>query len=280
MYRHYHKPVTSDSAQPLYCKVFNCVPQDEDTRGFQSKSDFWVPYRSSVDEVPNNPRSVSVPEMAPESGSFFSIDLETGHPWDWDSYLDLSGLSALPFAHVDLGTNFDLDHQTSNIPTVPVSSDLKPKPKEDFPLEIGSELGDSLDGDLNVYLLGSRAPPFASSDLQIDFAIDHPSSNPPNLPATSDPVPSWRDNFLAWCNHPSSSSQFEMISNLPSAPSASTTELPNEPNLIPLRTNVGPSVSHSHSQAPQKPESLPLPPAPHLRCPSCTRKFSSRVRLE
>ena len=123
------------------------------------------------------------------SGSPFNISLETGNAWDWDSNLDLLGLGALPFANVDFETNFDLDHQTSNVSTVPVSSDLESYREEDFPLDLDLELGNPVDRDLNAYLSGSRALPVASSDLQTTFAFDHQNSSLPDLPAESLPLP-------------------------------------------------------------------------------------------
>ena len=237
----------------------------------------WQCYYPS-DEFAHPSRLFEVSELDPDSGSPFNINLETGNAGDWDSNLDPLGLGALPFANDDFETNFDPDHQTSNVSTVPVSSDLESYREEDFPLDLDLELGDSMDRDLNVHLSGSRALPFASSDLQTNFAFDHQNSSLPDLPATSDLVPSHRDDLLAWYNNPSSPSQPGMISNSASAPS--NTEQPNDLTLSPLRTTVEPSVSHPNSQAPQKPDSLPLPPAPTLSCPNCPRKFSSRVRLE
>ena len=205
-------------------------------------------------------------------------DLETGIPWDWESNLDLSGLGELPFANVDLQTNPISDHQDPVASTVQASSDLEPSRDKGIPLDIGLGHGNSVDGDSDVYLSDSRALPFVNSDLQTHFDFDHQNSSSPNLLAPSDLVP--KDDFLAWCNNPSSSSQPGMIPNSPSAPSASNIELPNELTSSPLPTNVEPSLSHPNSQAPKKPESLPLPPAPNLRCQNCPRKFSSRVRLE
>ena len=210
----------------------------------------------------------------------FNIDLEAGDPGAWDSNANLSSLGTSPFANVDFETNFDLDYQNSNASTVTVDSYLEPSREEEDPLDIDLELGNPVDRDLNVYLSGSRALPFASSNLQKNSAFDHQNSSPPSLPATSDLVPSHKDDFLAWCNNASSSSQPERISNSPLAPSASNTELPNDLTLSPLQTTVEPLVSHPPSQALQKPDSLPLPPAAHLRCPNCSREVSSRLRLE
>lgn len=101
-------------------------------------------------EPPHAPSVPEVSESVPDFGSLFNIDVETGFPWDLDSNLDPSGLGALPFANVDFGTNFDLDHQNSNASTVPVSSYLKPSREEETPFDIGLELGGRVDEDLNA----------------------------------------------------------------------------------------------------------------------------------
>ena len=237
---------------------------------------------SAQGSTPRQSLQIEVPHSGIEHVLPFDINLEAGDPGAWDSYADSSSLGALPFANVDLETNFDLQYPGLNASTVPVSSDLEPSREEEDPLDIDLELGNPVDRDSNVYQSNSRALPFTSSDLQTYLAFDPQNSSPPNLQATSDLVPSRKDDFRTWCNNPSSSSHSEMVSNLPSAPSAPNTGLPNDQTLSPLRTTVEPLVSHPHSQAPQKSESLPLPlpPAPNLRCPNCPRKFSSRVRLE
>ena len=217
-------------------------------------------------------------ESDPDSGFFFNNDLETGIPWDWDANLDLSDLGALPFANVDFETIFDLDHQNLTASSVPVSSALKPSREEEFPLGNSLELGVPVDEDLNACLSGSRALHSGNSDALTNITFDHQNSSPTDLPATSDPVPSRKDDFLAWCTNPSISSQPEMVSNPPSAPSAFSNEQPDVLISSRLPTNVEPSISHPQSQALEKP--LPLPPAPNFRCPNCPRKFSSRARLE
>ena len=194
----------------------------------------------------------------------FDLHLEAEDPWDWNSNFDFSGLSELPFADVDLQTDFNLDHQNPDASTVQASSDLQPSCDKGFPLDVGLGLGNPVDGGSDVYLSGSRALPFVNPGPQTIFASDHQIS-------TSNLVPNREDDFLAWCNNPP---------NLPSAPSASNTEPPNDLTLSPLPTNIEPPISPSTSQAPPKPESLPLPPAPTLRCPNCPQKFSSRLRLE
>ena len=247
---------------------YECPPSEE-----VSQLQDWVLRHPHLDDIAHSSRLVA-------SGPLSNIDLETGNPWDWDSNLDLLGLDALPFANVDFETIFDPDHQNLNASTVPVNSDLKATREEEFPLDIGLELVDPVDGDLSAFLSSSRAPPFGTSDDQTNFAFDHQKSSPPNLQEPSDLVPSHKDDFHAQCINPGCSSQPEMISKSPSPPSASNTEVPDELNLRPLPTFGEPSISHAHSQAPQKPESLPLPPAPNFRCPNCPRKFSSRARLE
>lgn len=245
--------------------------------------------------VPTSPKILSPPSrqsycLAPQRAKDnvvhqqysprFDLNWEVEDPWDRNSNLDLSGLGELPFANVDDQTDFISDNQNADSCTVQASSNPELSLDNEFLLDIDLGLENSVDRDSNVYRPGSRALPFGSSDLQTDFAIEHQNSKPPNLSATSDLVPSRKDEFPVWYNDPSRSSQPEMTSNAPSAPSASSTELPNDLTLSLLRTNVKPSDSDPHLQAPQKPESLPLPPAPNLRCPNCPRKFSSRIRLE
>ena len=231
----------------------------------------WLLHHSHMPEVP---------ELDPESGSPFNIDLETGHPWDWDSNLDLSGLGALPFANVDLETSFDLDHQTSNVSIVQASSDLEPSCNEEFPLDIGLGVVNSVDGHSDVYLSGSRALPFVNPDLQTNLDLDHQDPNTFAVPAYLDLGPNHGTDSFVGINNPDRTSQQGMGSMSLPAPLTRTTISSSCQPLSPLRTNFVPSISSSQAQAPPKPESLPLPPAPTLRCPNCPRKFSSRVRLE
>ena len=231
-------------------------------------SDYQNPVASTV-------QASSDLEPSRDTGFPLEIGLGLGNPVDGDSDVYLSGSRAWPFVNSDLQTEFDFDNQNSIASTLPVSSHLELSREKEFPRDIGLEIGDPVDEDLNAYLSEPRALPFAISDFQTKFALDHQHSSPPNLLAPSDLVPSRKDDFRAWCNNSSRSSQPGTVSNSPSAPFASKIELPNEQTLSPLPTNVGPSISHPDSQAPHKPESLPLPPAPNLRCQ--TAPGSSRL---
>ena len=271
-------------AEDVFFSSYNDI--EATVTGETPLADWRLQYLPSAQgSIPRQPFQHQVPQSSIESIDSIEhvssdICLDAGVPGVWDSNADLSSLGALTFANVDLETNFDLDHQTPNVSTVPMRPDLEPSRDDEVPFDIDLELGIPVDQDLTANLSGSRALSFASSNLQTKFSFDHQDSSPPDLPVTSDLVPSHEDDFLAWCSIPSSSSQPEMISNSPSAPSASNIEQPNDLTLSPLRTNVEISVSHPSSRAPEKPDSLPLPPAPNLRCPHCPRKFSSRVRLE
>ena len=219
-------------------------------------------------------------ELDPGSGSPFNIDLETGNAWDWDSNLELSGLGELPFANVDLQTSFDLDHQNPDASTVQASSNLEPSCDKGFPLDIGLGIEHCVDRDSDVCLSGSRALPFVNPDLQTSLDFDHQDPNTFTVPANLDLGPSHGKDSFVGINNPNGASQQGMGSNPLRAPLTPTTIPSNDLPLSSLRTNSVLSISSSQSQAPPKPDSLPLPPAPTLRCPNCPRKFSSRVRLE
>ena len=206
--------------------------------------------------------------------------MATEDPWDWESILDLSGLDALPSANVDFEMDFDVDQQTSNSSTVPVSSDMKSSRDEEIPADICLQHGDPVDGGLNPYLPGSRAIPFANPNVQTNSALNYQNPSPYTLPATSDPVPSHNNDSSAWSNNLSSSSGQDMTLDPPSAPPASNTEVPNDLALNPPRSNVEPSLLHSHLQALRRPEPRSLPLAGNFRCPCCVQTFGSRADLE
>ena len=197
---------------------------------------------------------------------------------DWNSTLDLSGLSELPFADVDFQTNFDFDYHNLDTSTLQASSDLEPSHDRGFPLNIGLGPGNSVDGD--SYLSVSRALPFVNFDLQTNFDLDPQDPNAFAVPANLDLGPSHGTDSLVGSNNSNKTSQQGMSSNPLPAPFAPPTIPSNDQPLSSLWTNVEHPGSHPDSQASQKLESLPLPPAPTLRCPNCPRKLSSRVRLE
>ena len=215
-------------------------------------------------------------EMSISDMSAYNPDWETEDPWDWDSNLYPSGLGELPFANVDLQTNFDLDHQNPDASTVQESSRLEPSRETGSLLDIDLGLENTVDGDSDVYLSGSRAVPFVSPDLQTDFNFDHQDPNTFTVPANLDLGPSHITDTLVGTNR---TPQQGVSPNPLPAPFAPTTIPSSDLPLSPLRTNSMASISPSQLQAPQH-AYQPLPPAPNLRCPNCPRKFSSRFRLE
>ena len=157
---------------------------------------------------------------------------------------------------------------------------LPPDPAYGFPFDIDLEVGNPGERDSNVDFSDLGALPFANVDLETYFDIDCENSDASTVPTNLVLGPSREKNSPAGCNNPGPSNQLETTSALPSTSSASINPPPNDERLGPLRTIPLPSSTPLPLQATQKPDSLPLPPAPNLRCPHCPRKFTSRIRLE
>ena len=169
--------------------------------------------------------SVSRPFLMPEIPQFellqhelsqlrteFDSDLELGDPMNWDPQFDLSSLTAIPFADIDLPIDFDLDYQNSNASILP------------------SGLG---------------TLPFVDIDLPKDFDLDHRNSNAGTRSASSDVGPGHEKDLRAGYEYTGEQSQRKVTSSLASAPSASTSTLPNDVRFSPLRTNPVSPISQS-----------------------------------
>ena len=142
------------------------------------------------------------------------------------------------------------------------------------------EFEDLAEWNVDEYLSGLDALPFANFDLETNYDLEYQNLNASAVPASPDLGANHEQDPLAGCDHSGELTQPETLWTSPFAPSASISVAPNDVCLNTLRTNIETSISHPPTQAPPKPESLPLPPAPTLRCPNCPRKFSSRARLE